>query len=239
MTISGTRIVLLGGTSGIGLATAIAVAEQGAEVVVVSSRQSSVDAALAQLPETAAGHAVDLTDSGALRGFFDSIGRFDHLVFTAGENLELLSLEEYDVDAARTVFELRLFRALESAHLAVPLLNEGGSIILTSGAAALRPAANLAVVAATGNAVIAAGKALAVELAPIRVNVVVPGVVRSPLWNGMTADQQEAMFAQASTTLPMGRVAEPADVAKAYLALIEQDYVTGTAVVVDGGGVLV
>lgn len=239
MSITGTRIVVLGGTSGIGLATAIAAAEQGASVVVLSSRQASVDAALAQLPETATGQAVDLTDSAALQTFFAGVGRFDHLVFTAGENLTFMALADYDLDAARSVFELRFFRALQSAHLALPLLNDGGSITLTSGTAALRPGANWAIGAATCSATIAAGKALAIELAPIRVNTVVPGFVRTPLWNAMSQDEQEAMFAEAGTTLPLGRVAEPSDVAKAYLSLIEQDYVTGQTLVVDGGGVLV
>src|SRR3984893_17102985 len=89
MKLNGQRIVILGGSSGIGLATAQAAAEEGASVVIVSSRKARVDEALRTLPDTAEGHAVDLTDEAAVRGLFATLGAFDHLVFTAGESLIL------------------------------------------------------------------------------------------------------------------------------------------------------
>src|SRR4051794_33452920 len=107
MTLNGKRVVLLGGSSGIGLATAKAAAQQGAEVVIVSSRQARVDAALAALPPGAQGHAVDLTDEAAVQALFTRIGAFDHLVFTAGEALQLGLLTNTDVTTARRFFELR------------------------------------------------------------------------------------------------------------------------------------
>lgn len=239
MTLNDSRIVIIGGTSGIGLATAVAASKSGAEVIVASSRQSSVDAALETLPAGSSGHVLDVTDSAALRAFFDGVGQFDHLVFTAGENLTFMSLADYDIDQARKFLEIRFFRALEAVHLALPFLSDHGSITLTSGTAGLRPGAGAAVVAAACNAMIAASKALAVELAPIRVNVIVPGIVRSPLWGSMSADEQEALYQQSASSLPLGRVGEPDDIAKAYLAVIDQDYATGTTTVVDGGGILV
>jgi NAD(P)-dependent dehydrogenase (short-subunit alcohol dehydrogenase family) len=237
--LSGKRVVILGGTSGIGLATAIGGAAAGADVVVVSRRDSSVQAALAELPASAAGQAFDLTDHTALAAFFANLGRFDHLIFTAGENLAFSALADYDADLARQLFELRFFTAIQAAHLAVPLLNEGGSITFTSGSAALRPVANWALGAATMSAVIAAAQALAIELAPIRVNTVVPGMVRTPLWASMPNDEQESLYASVAASLPAKRVAEAADVAKAYLSILDNDYLTGTTSVVDGGGLLV
>jgi NAD(P)-dependent dehydrogenase (short-subunit alcohol dehydrogenase family) len=237
--LSGKRVVILGGTSGIGLATAIGAADAGAEVVVASRRAASVREALEQLPADATGHAVDLTDHAALAAVLTTVGRFDHLIFTAGENLTWATLADYDATAARRLFELRFFAALQAAHLAVPLLDAGGSITFTSGTAGLRPVANWAIGAATCSAVMAAAQALAVEIAPIRVNTVAPGIVRTPLWASMSDDEQDALFAGSAASLPAGRVAEPADVAKAYLAILDNDHLTGTTSVVDGGGVLV
>ena len=211
----------------------------GPESSVVSSRPSSVEAALAQLPASAEGFAVDLTDSLALGAFFEALGRFDHLVYTAGEALTFTALADYDIAAARKVFELRFFTALEAARLSLPLLKDGGSITFTSGTAALRPGPTWTIGSAWCSAMIAAGKALAIEIAPLRVNTIVPGLTRTPVWNGMSQDQQDALFASSGASLPLGRVAEPSDVAKAYLAMIDTDYVTGQTLVVDGGGVLV
>lgn len=239
MSLTSKRVVLLGGTSGIGLATAIAASAAGAEVVVVSSRQSSVDSALAQLPDTARGHAVDLSDHDALRAFFGGVGPFDHLVYTAGENLTFMPLADYDADAARAFFHLRYFTALEAARAAQPLLREGGSIVFTSGTAGLRPGPGMMVAAAVCNGMIASAQALAVEIAPIRVNTVIPGIVRSPLWASMSEAEQEALYTSSAAHLPLGRVAEPGDVAKAYVAFMENDFVTGASSVVDGGGILV
>jgi len=98
--LEGKHVVVLGGTSGIGFATAAAAAGEGAKVTVASSRQSSVDRALAQLPSTATGRALDLADAATVRAFFDELGEFDHLVFTAGEPLALMPLDTLDVEAA-------------------------------------------------------------------------------------------------------------------------------------------
>lgn len=150
-----------------------------------------------------------------------------------------MPLAEYDATAAREFFELRFFTALQAIHLASPILRQGGSIVLTSGTAAFRPAAGWTLGSAICNAVIGATKALAVELAPIRVNAVAPGIVRSPLWAAMSADDQAQMYAAQAASIPAGRVAETSDVAQAYVALMESDFVTGTISVVDGGTILV
>jgi NAD(P)-dependent dehydrogenase (short-subunit alcohol dehydrogenase family) len=239
MTIRNSRVVILGGTSGIGLATAKAASEAGASLVVASSRQASVDAALAELPPGTVGAVVDLTAPETLAAFFDSIGPFDHLVYTAGENLSLMKVADYDIDAARKFFELRFFCSIEAVHLAVPHINPGGSIVLTSGSAAIRPGAGWMLGAAVSSAVIAVTKALALELAPIRVNAIAPGVVRSPLWSSMSQDEQESMYEGLAGVIPLGRVAEVEDVAKSYVHVLDQNYATGTTTVIDGGSVLV
>jgi NAD(P)-dependent dehydrogenase (short-subunit alcohol dehydrogenase family) len=229
------RIVVLGGTSGIGLAVARRAAEAGASVTIASRNPASVDRALAELPAGVQGHAVDATVSADLAAFFDGIGEFDHFAYTAADNLVGRPLAEYSVETAQAFFGLRLVHALDAVRLAVPHLRPGGSITLTSGTAAFKGGTGWMLGAAASGATISVGRSLAVELAPLRVNVVAPGVVRSPLWAAMDEQDRESMYAATASALPLGRVAETDDVAKAFIALMDQDYVTGTVSVVDGG----
>jgi NAD(P)-dependent dehydrogenase (short-subunit alcohol dehydrogenase family) len=239
MELKNKRIVVLGGTSGIGLAVAEAAANAGATVLVVSSRQANVAAALARLPAGAEGEAVDLLDEAAVRGFFGRIGPFDHLVFTAGESLQLGALKDMSLDEARRFFELRYFGALTATKYGAPSIRRDGSIVFTSGIAGARPQAGWALGASICSAMEGLTRALAVELAPIRVNIVSPGFVRTPLWRGMAEAERETMYAAAGEKLPVGRVGEATDLAEAYLFLMRQGFATGQSLVVDGGGMLV
>ncbi|WP_419759030.1 SDR family oxidoreductase [Acidisoma sp.] len=239
MDLSGKRVVVLGGTSGIGLAVAEAVARAGATPVVASRDQARVDATVASLPAGAEGFAVDVTDEAAVSGMFERIGPFDHLVFTAGETLALGALAETSLASARQFFETRYWGALTAAKYGAPLIRPGGSIVFSSGSAGLRPRAGWALGASICMAMEGLTRALAVELAPIRVNVVTPGFVRTPLWQNIPEDDREAMFAAAGERLPVGRVGEAAEVAETYVFLMRQGFATGQSFVVDGGGVLV
>jgi NAD(P)-dependent dehydrogenase (short-subunit alcohol dehydrogenase family) len=124
-------------------------------------------------------------------------------------------------------------------HAAAPRLRAGGSITLTSGSAAQRGGPGWSVAASICGAVEALTRSLAVELAPLRVNAVAPGVVRSPLWRGMDEADREGMYQQIGAGLPAGRVGEIADVAQAYLYCMTQPWTTGTVVHIDGGTLLV
>jgi NAD(P)-dependent dehydrogenase (short-subunit alcohol dehydrogenase family) len=240
MSISATsRVVVLGGTSGIGLATAKAAAAAGAWVAVASRNSASVESALAELPAGSAGRAVDASSTEELEAFFQFIGDFDHFVYTAAGPLVPARLAEYTAEAGRAFFELRLVAALDAIRIAVPHIRPGGSITMTSGTAAFRGGAGWVLGSAASGAIISAARALAVELAPIRVNVVAPGLVRSPLWSEIPEAERQAMYDNTGPGLPLGRVAEVEDVAKAYLQLMDQDYATGTVSVIDGGMILV
>ncbi|WP_199514802.1 SDR family oxidoreductase [Nucisporomicrobium flavum] len=226
------RVVVLGGTSGIGAAVAQGAAGRGADVVVVSSSKTKVDAAVGRLPG-ASGAAVDLTDPAATEAFFAAVGDFDHLVYTAGEPLSLMPVAAFDAARARAFFELRYFSLLGAVHRAVPRIRPGGSITLTSGTAADRPGPGWLLGASICGAMDSLTRALATELAPIRVNAVKPGVTRSPLWDRM--DDPAELYAQAGAGLPLGRVGEVEEVAAAYLYLLTQPYSTGTVLTADGG----
>ncbi|MER7249980.1 SDR family oxidoreductase [Kribbella sp. NPDC000426] len=233
MSLQNQRVVVLGGTSGIGLATARLAAADGATVIVASSNPESVKRALESLPDSASGEAVDLTDSAAVAAFFHGKEAFDHLVFTAGEALTLLEIDSLDLGKARQAFELRYFAALGAVSAAAAKIRSGGSVVLTTGAAGDRPGPGWSVAASICGAIDSAVRALALELAPIRVNAVKPGVVRTPLWRGGLDYDETARH------LPVGRVGEPEDVAAAYVYLMNQPYATGSIVSVDGGHVLV
>jgi NAD(P)-dependent dehydrogenase (short-subunit alcohol dehydrogenase family) len=135
-------------------------------------------------------------------------------------------------------FQTRFVGALSAVRTFAPQIAEGGSITLTSGTAAEQPGFGALPVSVCG-AMNALTTALAVELAPIRVNAIAPGVVRTPLWDAMTDVDRQAMYSQAAQGLPLGRIGEVDDVALAYVYCMEQAYGTGVVLKVDGGTVLV
>ncbi|GAA3986765.1 SDR family oxidoreductase [Streptomyces plumbiresistens] len=239
MSLRGQRIVVIGGTAGIGLAVAEAAAQEGAQVVVASRRQEIVAAALERLPQGAEGRVLDVTDEDAVRAFFGRIGGFDHLVFTAGESLLLESVAESDLGRARRFLDARLWGAYTAVKYGAPSIRKGGSVVLTTGTVARRPMPGTTVAASLCGAMESLTRALALELAPLRVNVVEPGMVRTELWRDLPEETRDGMFASAAQSLPVGRVGEPEDVAEAYLYLMRGAYSTGSVVVVDGGTVLV
>jgi len=139
---------------------------------------------------------------------------------------------------ARHAFELRYWAALAAVKYAGPHIRKDGSIVLTTGIAGQRPHKGWAIAASVCGTIEALTRALAVELAPIRVNAVSPGVVRTNLWQSVSADEREHLFESAGDALPVGRVGEPYDIAQAYLFLMQEGFSTGQTVVVDGGTVL-
>jgi NAD(P)-dependent dehydrogenase (short-subunit alcohol dehydrogenase family) len=239
MNLQDQRIVIIGGTSGIGLAVARASAQEGARVVIASRAQERVDAALAQLPPTAEGYALDVVDEAQLRALFTEVGPFDHLAYTAGEPLALSPLAQTDLVQARRALETRVWGAYGAVREALGHLREHGSITLMSGSAGARPQPTWSVAAAICGAMEATTRALALELAPVRVNAVAPGVLRTDLWQGMAEADRAAMYAAQAEALPVGRVGEAEDVAQTFLYLMANGFTTGTVVGVDGGALLV
>jgi NAD(P)-dependent dehydrogenase (short-subunit alcohol dehydrogenase family) len=233
------RVVIIGGSSGIGLAVAEEAASQGADVVIVSSKAERVQEAIQSIGGNVRGEAVDVFDEKSVESFFTNIDAFDHLVFTAGDSLQLHELADTDLKQARHAFELRYWAALAAVKYGSPHIRKDGSIVLTTGVAGRRPHKGWAVAASVCGTIEALTRALAVELAPIRVNAVSPGVVRTNLWQNMSPDEREQLFESVGKRLPVGRVGEAHDIAQAYLFLMQEGFSTGQTVVVDGGTVLV
>jgi NAD(P)-dependent dehydrogenase (short-subunit alcohol dehydrogenase family) len=239
MTLQGKRVVLIGGTAGIGLATAHATAAAGGQVVVVSSQPGNVAKALAELPAGAQGETVDVQAESEVRALFDRLGTFDHLVYTAGEAMAPALVADTEISEIRQFFEIRFWGAYASVKYGAPYIRSGGSIVLSSGTASQRPGPGWAQAAAALCAMEGLGRALAVELAPVRVNVVRAGMTRTDFWQEFPAPVREEMFRATGAALPVGRIGESDDVARCYVYLMEQEFTTGSVVTVDGGGLLV
>lgn len=238
-TLDGKTIVIFGGSSGIGLATAQAAAAEGANVVIASGNQSRIDLALTTLPKNSRGFAIDLNKEENIKDFFSQFGALDHLVYTAGENLNLQIIRQTDITAARRFFNLRYWGAYTSIKYAAPLIRTGGSISLISGTANARPGKGWSIASSICGAVEGLVRAMAVELAPIRVNSVVPGVIETNLWNGMSEENKAALFQSMADTLLVGRAGQAEDIALAFVYLMKQKFGTGQNIVVDGGTLLV
>ncbi|MET0637712.1 MAG: SDR family oxidoreductase [Chitinophagaceae bacterium] len=238
-TLKGKRVILLGGSSGIGLATARTAASEGANVVIVSGNQARIDKALAGLPAGSEGYSVDLSKEENIKNFFGKTGRFDHLVYSAGENLNLKPIHATELSQARDFFTLRFWGAFAAVKYGSPLINTGGSINLTSGTASARPGVGWSAASALCGAMEGFVRAMAVELAPIRVNCVVPGLIRTPLWSNVSEADLEQRFKTVAETLPVKRIGEPEDVADGFVYLMKQQYGTGQALLIDGGTLLV
>jgi NAD(P)-dependent dehydrogenase (short-subunit alcohol dehydrogenase family) len=156
-------------------------------VIVASSSPDRIDAALERLPTSAEGYTVNVRREEEIRDLFNRLGSFDHLAFTAGETLQIGAIADTDLDAARRALEVRVWGAYAAVKHAVPHFRPGGSIVLTSGIAGTRPEREWTVAASICGALDALTRALAVELAPLRVDAAGPGVVRSDLWRDMRA----------------------------------------------------
>ena len=237
--LEGKKVIVLGGTSGIGLATAKAAAAEGAHVTIVSGTQRRIDEALKELPAGNEGFQVDLSKEEPIRHFFRNAGNFDHLVYTAGESLQINNITDADIEKAKEFFNVRYWGAYASVKYAAPCINEGGSINLTSGIASLRPGAGWSLGASICAAMDAFTRAMSVELSPIRVNNVSPGVIRTNLWNSFTEEERHSFYKSVGDSLPVKRVGEAEDIAQTFIYLMKQKFSTGQTLVVDGGAVLV
>ncbi len=237
-TLKGQRVVIVGGSSGMGFTVAEGALAEGATVVVASSDKAKVDAAVARLSAGASGGVVDVADEASAAAFFAGVGAFDHLVFTAGETglgRSPGAIAELDFDAAKDGTNVRFWGALVAVKHALGGLSANGSITLTDGVLSWLPMKGMPLATAFGGAVEHLVKGLAVDLAPIRVNSVCPGLVMTERLAGWPAE----MIQQMTQRLPLPRAAEPAEAAQAFLYLMKGGYTTGQVMVVDGGATLV
>jgi NAD(P)-dependent dehydrogenase (short-subunit alcohol dehydrogenase family) len=239
--IANSRILIVGGSSGMGLALARRTLAIGAEVIIVGRNEDKLKRTGAELQSAALSTvAADITQEGQVADLFERVGRLDHIVSTAADiegAYELLP--SLDLRAAQKVVESKFYGPLLLAKYGVPVLSPAGSITFTSGIAAYRPAARGSVVAAVNAGLEGLVRALAVEVAPIRVNAVSPGWVDTPIWTFVAGDKKDETLSAMAKRLPVGRVGQPEDIADAISFLMGNAFTTGTILHVEGGHRLV
>lgn len=236
--LAGKKIVVIGGSSGIGFAIAAGALAEGASVVIASRQRAGVDTALARLASPGAGGTtIDVTDETSVAAFFGGVGAFDHLAYTAGDWTAAGSgpIRDLDLGAAGDIFRVRFWGALAAVKHALKRLASDGSITLTDGVIAHRPQKFQALSSAMTGAIEHLAQALAVDLAPIRVNAVCPGMVATEVWNRLPPAQREERLVRRTQRQPLPRPGAPAEVAETYLHLMRASFTTGQALRVDGG----
>ena len=236
----GQKIVVVGGSSGIGLGVAKAALEGGAEVVIVGRSPQKLQAAEKRLGGRVKGIAADMIKEADIAKLFDEVGAFDHLVSTAGTPPPNYPIGDTDMDFVRGFVDNKLIGAVMLAKHAVRGLKKGGSMIFTSGINKDRPPVpGGSVVSAIAGSFSYFARALAQELAPTRINIVSPGWVDTPMWDELVGEAKAGYFAAMAGRVPAGKVAAAADVAPAYLYLMGNDFMTGETIHIDGGQRLV
>lgn len=233
--LAGADVLVLGGSSGIGLATARLLLEVGANVTVTSRSAARLAAVTAQFTTDAPATAVaDVTDPASLDALFAGVGDLDHVFVVAG-GLAAGPVTTTPASSVGVGIDERIWGTYEITKRAVPRLRPGGSLTFTSGPSAVKGIPGLSISSAYNAGLEGMVRALAAEIAPLRANVIRPGQTDTAFLHGFLGGSDDATVAAAGAQLLLGRVGSPAEVAAAVLFVMSNPYVTGSTVAVDGG----
>lgn len=235
MNFNGQRVLVVGGSSGIGASAAAAFAAHGAKVVIASRSVDKLTAAAREIGTPVATLTLDITNDDNVQHVLESAGEFDHVVISAAQTPggPVRGLELADAYRAMDSKFWGAYRVARAARI-----RPGGSLTLVSGFLSVRPSKSSVLQGAINAALESLGRGLALELSPVRVNTVSPGLIATPLWSKLDASAREAMYEGAASRLPARRVGQPEDVANAIVYLAGTPYATGSTVLVDGGGAI-
>ncbi|MGF6527622.1 SDR family oxidoreductase [Variovorax sp. PvP013] len=231
------HLVVAGGNSGIGFAIASIALAQGARVTILGRSSAKLADAATRLGGKAVTVQMDLGDAMSAQAAFAEIGKFDYFVSTAAD-LTYGPLASMERSAIENMLSGKFWGPINLVQHGLSQLNAGGSVLFFSGLAADRPGAGTSMVSALNAGVEGLARALAVELAPIRVNAISPGVVETEGWSFMDEASRKAFFSDLATKLPARKVGAPEDLAEAALSMLTNPYLTGEVLHVNGGGSL-
>ena len=234
MTLRGTNVVIIGGSTGIGFATAQLAQQQGANLTIAGRSEEKLSKARFYLGNNVRTVVADVADAVAVGRIFEGVERVEHVFITAG-GLVAGKVLETDPNAFRLGLEERIFGTLYVIRQAVPRMPNHGSITLTSGVRASRPVPGTTMTTVGVAAAEALTHSLALELAPIRVNAVSPGWINTPLVTGALGDNYDEIARSVAQKLPAKRIGQPEEVAQAVLMLMNNEFITGEVLHVDGG----
>lgn len=236
MSFDGQHVVIIGASAGIGEATAKDFAARGAAVTITGRSKERLEQAAKRIGVRVQVAEVDATDREALAAFFATAGTIDHLVLAASPGaLGVGPIAALDQAALRQAFDGKFFAHVNAIQAALPHLRTDGSVTVITAASARAAFPGTAGIAAANGALEAMVAPLSVELAPLRVNAVSPGVIDTHWWNGMPDSQRQAYFDAVSAVTPARRIGQPEDVASAIVYLAGAGFVTGTVLECTGG----
>jgi NAD(P)-dependent dehydrogenase (short-subunit alcohol dehydrogenase family) len=231
--LAGKKVVVVGGSSGIGLSTAELAKQQGAEIVIASRNVERLNAVAGKLGATAI--AADVTSDESIESLFRKCGPVDHVVVTAAQ-LRTGPFKTVAMEDVRATMEAKFWGAWRVARSAE--IRPGGSLTLVSGYLSIRPRPSAAIVGAANGALESLARSLALELAPVRVNAVSPGIIDTPIRAAMPEEARREMLAKTAAALPVGRVGTGEDIARQILAFMTIGFMTGSIVYLDGGALI-
>ncbi|CZT24912.1 related to enoyl-[acyl-carrier-protein] reductase 1 [Ramularia collo-cygni] len=250
--LKGDKVLITGGSSGIGYGAAEACVENGCTVIISSSNAERVQNAVSKLQklypsakDRISGHACNLADEVNLESniaaLFEKVGKLDHVIHTAGDSLAVSPVSDIDMESIKRAGLVRFFAPLFIGKYAPKYLSPGpkSSMIITTGAVSERPMPNWTVVNSYATGLQGMVRGLALDLKPIRVNLVSPGAVDTELWKGMSEEQKKGMFEELAKKTPVGSVAKVEDIAESYLYLMKDRNITGAMISTSGGHLLV
>ncbi len=231
------RVVVIGGSSGMGLSIAKAAHENGFDVLIASRSKEKLDRAKRQIGNITT-QVLDATKEKEVARFFASLDGLDHLVISAADFMMGPFLKT-SLEQARSFFESKFWGQYCAAKYAVPKIRKGGSVTFFCGYAAQKPMMDFAVGCAINAAIEGLTRALALELGPLRVNAIAPGTIETPVWDIVPKKEREAHFKQTAQKLPLKRIGQPEDIAQGVLFLMQCGFITGKVLYIDGGELLV
>jgi len=232
---SSQHTVIIGGSSGIGLATARRLAGLGHKVTITGRDQAKLDAAKTSVDGAVQVLAMDAAQSADIASVFARVGAFNHLILALGSGKGVGPFASLSIGDLRQGFEEKVFPHFACAQAALPTLAKDGSITFIAAVTAHAAMPGTAGIGAANAAVAALVPILAAELRPLRVNAVSPGIIDTPWWDFLGAEQKSALFADYAAKTPVGRVGGPDDIAQAVAFLIADSFMSGQTIICDGG----
>ena len=228
------KIAIAGGTSGIGLVTAKLLSHKN-NVIILGRDKTKLDNAINEIEKNVSGKSVDATDRNQLDKAFSEIGLFDHLVIALSGGKGIGMFKDLDLSDLRKGFDGKFFPQLQTAQAALQHINKSGSITFITSISSQSKAMGTAGLGAINGAIEIMIPTLAKELKPLRINAIAPGVVNTTWWDFLSSEKKQETFQKYSDTIPLGRIGEPEDIAKMILSFIDNKYITGQIIAVDGG----